>query len=84
MKCKACDRPCEIENLLRHIVHSKEGCKSVYGEDFVNNWKIEKARKARRLYKEKKKEAIKKQNAEYKSKNKEKIAAMNAEYKYKH
>ena len=80
LKCKACDKLCPSESLLRHIVHSKKDCKSVYGDDFVDNWALENARKRRRKYKEKNKEAIRKQNADYKFLHKESIAAMNAEY----
>ena len=79
VKCKACGKQVSHECLLRHIAQ-KNDCKSVYGQDFVDNWKRENAKKSKRQYKEKNKEAVKEQNAAYKLENKEQISAKNAAY----
>ena len=79
VKCKACGKQVSHECLLRHIAQ-KNDCKSVYGQDFVDNWKRENAKKSKKQYKEKNKEAVKEQNAAYKLENKEQISAMNADY----
>ena len=66
IKCKACSKLIEKKSLVRHLVQpQKKHCRSVYGEEFIDNWKKQSTRESKKKYKEKNKEAIRSQKSEY-------------------
>ena len=77
IQCKACKTYLQRKSLVRHLVQpQKKQCRSVYGEEFIDNWKRQSTIESKKKYKEKTKEDIKNLKSEYSlhyyEKNKEK------------
>ena len=77
IQCKACKTYLQRKSLVRHLVQpQKKQCRSVYGEEFIDNWKRQSTIESKKKYKEKTKEDSKNLKSEYSfhyyEKNKEK------------
>ena len=71
--CKGCGRKFPNKCFLRHLVRSKGDCKSVYGQEFIDNWKIQRKKQNNYKYKANNYKKISEMNGEYYQNNKENI-----------